>query len=141
MRAILLACAITLAAGPALSDAAQTAATVPKADDLPQTGELDGAYVIDVVIMIKSNIGPFTRFLIKPSQDSQRSYWFYVRNDDNTKALERGAIIGLLMGAVEANRLSGYGTRRGSMTVNFTYSTVAGRQEIVTASLASKLEH
>jgi hypothetical protein len=138
MKAIFLACIIALTTTTAFAQVAQAPATVPTADDLPVSGEIDGAYVLDVVIMTKSDIGPFTRFLIQVSDDPTKQYWFYVRNDDNTKALVRGAIIGLLMGAAETYR---FPRERSHSYINFTYSTVKSHREIETASLESKILH
>jgi hypothetical protein len=144
MRAIFWACIIALAIPTAYAQAVQTPSAVPTADGLPTNGEIDDASVLDVVVMTKSDIGPFIRFLIQipdPAKtwydyDPAKRYWFYVRNDDNAKALERGAIIGLLMGAAETHAWSSE-----QVGINFTYSTINGRREIETASLASKILH
>jgi hypothetical protein len=105
---------------------APPAAPVPTSD-----GEIKRAAVSAVVIRTKSDSGPFTAFYIAASQGGNPE-WFYVRNDDVAKSLERGAIIGLLMGAAQANSWVDDGPTR---YVGIEYTTVNGRKEITSAWL------
>lgn len=108
----------------------------PAGPEMPSQGILNGAYVSDVVIRTQSESGPFTAFLIRPSGRGSTPEWFYIRNDNVAKALERGAMIGLLMGAAQANRWVVEGPAR---YVNIEYATVSGRKEITSASLAIQI--
>jgi hypothetical protein len=144
MRTMLLAFIVGLAWSPAYAE--DMPALVPPAEeDIAAGGEIDGAQICDVVVMTKSDRGPFTRFLVALSKsgsptscyaDDKKTYWFYVTNDDNTKALERGFVIGLLMGAAESRSWGDAGA-----SVNFTYSTRNGRREVETASIQTRLTH
>jgi hypothetical protein len=141
MKLLLVSMLITLASGALGQTGVTSTPAVPNADELPLSGEVDGAYVLDVQVMTASNVGPFTRFAITVPGHST-PFWFYVRSDDNTRAAERGAIVGLLMGVAETYRITEHGDwQHQESTVNFTYATVQGRREIITASLTSKLQH
>jgi hypothetical protein len=94
------------------------------------------AVVVDVLIKTKSKIGPYTAFAIRPAGTSTPAEWYYIRNDDVAKALERGAMIGLLMGAAQANRWVTDGPVR---YVNIEYTTINGDRHIVSASLVERL--
>jgi hypothetical protein len=94
------------------------------------------AVVTDVLVKTRSKIGPFTAFLIRPAGQDTKLEWYYIRNDDVAKALERGAMIGLLMGAAQANRWVDDGPVR---YVNIEYVTINGDKQIVSASLAERL--
>ena len=117
---------------------------VPDTNELPLSGEIRGAHVIDVQVMTNSSEGPLTRFLID-IPDRANAVWFYVRSDDSVHAFERGGIVALLMGAAETYRATSFDFRQRNIhdgtTVNFAYVTVRGRPEIVAVSLYSKLQH
>jgi hypothetical protein len=84
----------------------------------------------------RSSIGAYTAFLVRPVDRSNTRELFYVRNDDVSMAMERGAIVGLLMGAAQANRWVTEGPRR---AVDIEYVTIDGRKEIVAAALGITL--
>jgi hypothetical protein len=94
------------------------------------------AVVTDVAVKTKSKMGPYTAFFIRPAGANTKSEWYYIRNDDVAKALERGAMIGLLMGAAQANRWVEEGPVR---YVNIEYVTINGDKHIVAASLVERL--
>lgn len=119
---------------------AQSSSTAPAtaaAPTLPMKGTILRALVLDVVISTSDESGSYTAFLIRPPDQNTAAFWFYVRNDDVTKALERGAMIGLLMGAAEANRWSS--SDGPSPVVNIKYETVRGKRIITDAALADRL--
>jgi len=93
------------------------------------------AYVSDAAVV---TAGPktYTAFLIRPPEETSKSDWFFVRSNDVSTALERGAAIGLLMGAAEANRWS-FDERR--HFVNIKYMTEGTRKVIVAASLRARM--
>lgn len=103
---------------------------------LPSDGTITGAIVGGVVIKTKSEIGPYTAFYIRPPGTGTKFELYYIRNDDVAKALERGAMVGLLMGAVQANLWVDEGPTR---LVNIAYVTINGRKELTAASLGARL--
>ncbi len=107
------------------------------ASTLPVKGGILRAYVVDVVISTSDDSGPYTAFSIRPPEQNAQAAWFFIRNDDVTKSLERGAMIGLLIGAAEANRWSGPDSP--SHLVNIRYETVRGRRIITDAALSNRL--
>lgn len=106
---------------------------VPEGYVLQPEGIIVRAQVLDVIITTVSDIGPYTAFLIAPPEPGAKPEWFYVRNDNGVKGMERGSIIGLLLGAAEA-----YQWQDASARVVIRYQTVGNRKEIVAASLASR---
>ena len=105
----------------------------PAEAPLPPSGVINGAWVTDVVIVTRSPTGPYTAFLIRTSWTGS-DHWFVVSSGDNAVAAERGAIIGLLMGAAETVRW-----HQSRAPVNISYITVNDQREIISASLFARL--
>lgn len=106
---------------------------VPDGYVLQPEGIIAGAMVLDVTITTVSDIGPYTAFLIRPAEAGAKAEWFFVRNDNGVKGMERGSIIGLLMGAAESVQWQDSPAR-----VTIRYQTVGNRKEIVAASLGTR---
>lgn len=98
------------------------------------SGTLSNALVRAVIIRTESEIGPYTAFQITTTQPDAPRYWYFIRNDDNAKALERGAIIGLLMGALQTYRWS-----EDARTVNIHFVTINEMRVIDAASLGAAI--
>lgn len=148
MRAIIYSIALVVFGASAAAQpvpASPPTSAIPAADELLQSGEIDGVYIDEVQIFSTSDRGPFTRFVITvPNHTGQ--YQFYVHNNDNTKAFERGGMVGLLMGVAETYRAT-YGgeyvqrQEHENSKANILYTTVQGRREIVAVSLNNKLQN
>lgn len=141
MRLLLLILAlVSVAANPAraqVTEPTPSAARVPRpASEIPPAGELDVS-VWAVVAKTKSTVGPYTAFLVAERREGlgfepppNASFWVYVRSDDNVGALERGSLIGILLGAVETNRW----THR-PVGVRIRYETTPVGKEVFAASI------
>lgn len=129
--------ALALVLSPIVTQAQVSAPPAADTSTLPLSGAILKAYVVDVRVVTSSESGAYTAFLIKPPGETSRAWWFYVRNDDVAKSLERGAIIGLLMGAAEANRWSDADWPQ--HLVNIRYETVGNRRIITEAALGDRL--
>jgi hypothetical protein len=133
-RIALISIALSAAIGSADADAQGVSPQqVPEGYVLQPEGVISGAQVMDVVITTVSTIGPYTAFLIKPREAAAKPEWFYIRNDNGVKGMERGSIIGLLLGAAET-----YMWQDAPSRVIIRYQTVGNRKEIVAASLGSR---
>jgi hypothetical protein len=136
VKKLLLGIALICAAGAANAQTfpPQTESAQPS---LAAEGVLHDAVVVDVAVRTRSEFGPFTAFLIRPRGVTRGGEWFFIRNDDVAKALERGAMIGLLMGAAQGNAWT-FPDR--PYDVNIEYVTVDGRREITAASISTRLQ-
>jgi hypothetical protein len=113
---------------------------IPPGYVLATSGVLNHAQVLAVIIAPESKRGPHCAFFIKPSDAGAKPEWFWIRNDDNAKAMERGEAAGLLMGAAEAY-VWGSGDEGPARYVNITYATVDGEKVITAASLGVELSN
>lgn len=116
---------------------AQMVSPPSSSSTLPERGAILRAYVVDVVISTTDENGPYTAFSIRPPEQNAQPAWFFIRNDDVNKALERGAMIGLLIGAAQANRWGDPDAP--ARLVNIRYETVRGRKIITEAALGNRL--
>lgn len=128
--------AATIAVGATALDA-QVTSPPTSPSTLPGSGAILRATVIDVAISTTDESGPYTAFLIRPPEQNSQSAWFLIRNDDINKSLERGAMIGLLMGAAQANRWGDADAP--PRLVNIRYETVRAHRIITGAALANRL--
>jgi hypothetical protein len=134
MVRLLLATALVLM--PTMTHAQASAPSAAPDQPLPSSGVILRAHVADVRAVTASDLGAYTAFLIRPPDRGNQGWWFYIRNDDVMKSMERGAIIGLLMGAAEANAWT-YDSP--DHVVNIKYETIDGRRVITAASLYDRL--
>lgn len=104
---------------------------------LPADGAILGAYVSDVIVSTSGESGPYTAIMIYPPGPNAQPERFYVRNDDVNKSMERGAMIGLLIGAAEANRWKDSETP--DRLVNVRFETVSGVRILTQVALRNRL--
>lgn len=112
---------------------------LPQVEESPLPAE--GEVVVTVwgaAAKTKSTIGPYTAFLVSRTDEpdpthynvKHRDFLVYVRSDDNVGALERGSIIGILMGAAETHVWN-----RQNVTVRIKYITTPIGIEAYAASI------
>lgn len=128
---LILACLI----GRATAQPAAGAAVVPPGYVRATSGVLNHAKVLAVGIVTDRKTGPVTEFLIQPADQGAQAEWFYIRNNDASKAMERGEMSGLLMGVAEASLWGEV-----SQHVNIRYETVDGEKTITAASIGAVLD-
>jgi hypothetical protein len=121
-------------ASPAIGQPASPPAAVPPGFVLATTGVLHNARVLSVAVTTDHKVGPETQFYIQPATDGAQAETFIIRNDDPAKAMERGEIAGLLMGAAEAS-IWGEEPRR----VEIRYETVNGEKIITAVAIGEDL--